>query len=144
MADDTGLTSRLLNFVTLAIASCKSLHIFLNDFNTAPDHIRMIVNDLDALHKVLATLEALLTDSELFRGVVLPADAINLEDVLRDCTSVFAEIEGRLKEVQGEQGYYLSFEELKWAFKKENWEELKERLGEHKLILNLVVSVANG
>ena len=104
----------------------------------------MLSSDVQDLYNVLGALE-LLIDEEMRPGVLLPTSIVNLERVVRNCNSVFAEIKTRLQEFQEEwrHGQCKDWEKLKWTFRKHVWEELRKRLTEQKLSLSLAISVAN-
>lgn len=138
-------SSAILSLVTTAYSSCQKLHSTFNGVRNAPKHIAVISKDLEGFYLVLGTIQALLDEKEFSAGIVQYAQSENLCKVLEDCLFVFKDFGTIISEYQAHSmdPAMRTWQRLKWTFKESEIKDLRRKLIDCKVTLNLAISTAN-
>ncbi|MCJ1266405.1 Ubiquitin [Lobaria immixta] len=149
MAEIVALASAVISLGNVTYNSCKVLLDTISGIKNAPKHIHVLLNDLEDLCLVLDTLQALFNDDEFSVGSS-PSDPRsatfhNLATVLKNCLTIFGDIQAIVQNYRS-QGTLIDlgiWKNFKWTFKEKEMEGYRRDLVNHKMTLNIAISVAN-
>jgi hypothetical protein len=133
-----GLSSLMANAET----TCKTLYSLINTTQNCPDHVYNVSRELEDLHLVLGTLQALLSDDESAESVVWSSLPDNLAKAIQDCISIFEDIRVRLGELDpGDEERKTGKEPSRNGLSMPEVITLQNKLIAHKITLNIAVSM---
>lgn len=149
MAETVALASAVISLGNVTYNSCKVLLDTISGIKNAPKHIHVLLSDLEDLCLVLDTLQALFNDDEFSVGSS-PSDPRsatfhNLATVLKNCLTIFGDIQAIVQNYrsQGTLSDLGTWKSFKWTFKEKEMEGYRRDLVNHKMTLNIAISVAN-
>ena len=157
---------RFVNDFKEASAHMRMILSDLQDLENVLQTLEALLKDDDLAHGVISPASSLNLEDVLYRcDLVLKETDAQLKELQQERSKAIQEeiqslrqqhqkeqkqerlkeIDSRLQELQIEEKHRRSkaWNRLKWTFKKDVWEDLRERLAQCKLTLNLVISVAN-
>ncbi len=145
MAEAIGVASAVTTLIATAYKSSKTLYYILSGIKNAPRHLHLLSCGLEDLYLVLGTIQAMLDDQESAQGILQSTASENLTNVLQNSLDVLSRISMIVKAYAsgGTSMDISTWQRVKWTFKEKEIDDLRKRLLDHKITLNLTISVAN-
>ena len=145
MAEVLGVASALSTLICTAYTLCKTVHNTINRIRNTPRHIHLIAKDLEDFYVSLGTVQATLDNEDATQGILKPTTSENLTRVLQNSLTVFSDINAIVQRyaAQGDGVDLSTWQRLRWTYKEKEVEELRRRLWDHRMTLNMTISVAS-
>ena len=127
--------------VSFAIASATMLNNFINSILDAPADIAAIARDVDALSKILNTLQGWLE-----KDVIRPSAARSLSESLNACVTSMNQLRLAIQpytKVNPSNRAILKWRSFGWTFKKQEIRDLRDKLQHGKTTLSISISIIN-
>jgi Fungal N-terminal domain of STAND proteins len=128
--------------VSFAIASAAMLNNFINSILDAPADIAEIARDVDALSKILNTLQGWLE-----KDVIRPSAARSLSESLNACVTSMNQlrlaIQPYTKETPSNRATLKWHSSFRWTFKRQEIRGLRDKLQHGKTTLSISISIIN-
>jgi hypothetical protein len=146
MAEAIGLAASVIGIATLACSSSKALYELLDGIYEAPQTLKFLKTDLDALQKLLSSLEAELKhkpDETLSDG--LEKCLKEIEPSLKGCLTACDEFKLKLSKIVShstEQHTSLR-DKVKLQFQEKEITAFRYRLASYKATVNIALSFAS-
>ena len=122
---EIGLLASLIAVAGAAITSSKALFELVDQVRNAPEEVLAISRDTHSFHNVVSSVRGAIRDPAVVR--ILEEDCQlrdlvkELEDPLRNCAAVLAQLKPRIQaylKPNSKGGYQISFVNVRWIFKK--------------------------
>ena len=145
MAEAIGAVSAVMTLVATAYTLCKNLHDIIKRIRNTPRSLYVLSRDLEDFYLVLGTLQSILDSRESTQGMLRAVTTQSLERALQDSVGVFSDINivvGNPTK-KGNVINYPVWKRIKRTFKEKEVVNLRKMLLDHKMTLNMAISVAN-
>jgi hypothetical protein len=146
MAEAIGLAASIIGVATLAYSSSKALYELLDGIHEAPKTLEFLKTDLDALQKLLSSLEVELKhkpDKSLSDGLKHCLEEV--EPSLKACSKACDEFREKVSKITShstEQHTSLR-DKVKLQFQEKEITTFRYRLTSYKSTLNIALSFAS-
>lgn len=137
--------SAILGIVAVALHSTRRMIEFIDGIQGAPQAVKALLRDLNALEKVLQTLNDVLRHPD-FQGNARRSElAALLQDPLDNCTLALEDISLAIKPYTKMVGSSKKskWRGFTWSFREREIVTLQRMLMSYKSSLNMAVAVAN-
>ena len=125
MTDPLSIIAATINVAAVVIQSSRAIHEFISNIRDAPEEIRLVARDVQALYPVVSAWHSFLEDREI-RYLVSTDHSLmetvgNLGKPLRNCQYVLGKIMVKLEHLlhrrpNGSRANRFCSSNVKWAF----------------------------
>jgi hypothetical protein len=147
MSDPLSIAASVAGLLSLAGTASKSIFQFISSIADAPEQARHLTRELYALNVALGQVQGSLLDPRFSTENDDSSDISMLHECLASCTTVFSELENRLRnaglteESLGSRSvgsFQRGWKSVKWSFTDDELRELLRRVEAEKATLGLI------